>query len=129
MLLAAQADVFNQIKAMFISITYIKVRSIRKMPLFMKHVSRINRQLRQSEGIIDSRLRGGFARNYTLTAWESKAAMQRFRKQGAHLDAMRAISHVSNEYASCHYEADTLPDWKEALQKVHACLSDSPKRA
>lgn len=107
---------------MFISITYIKVKSIWKVPSFFKHVGMINQQIAGAEGVLTTRLKGGLSKNYTITAWESKEAMLNFRNNGAHLEAMKATRHISNEYASCHYEADVLPGWKEALEMVHEKL-------
>ena len=113
---------------MFISITYIKVKSIWKVPSFFKHVGNINRQIAQAEGVIATRLKGGLSKNYTITAWESKEAMLNFRNNGAHLEAMKATRFISNEYASCHYEADELPGWKEALKMVYENLAARSKK-
>jgi hypothetical protein len=104
---------------MFISITYIKVSSIWKVPMFMQHVGRINRQIAGAEGVLAIRQKAGISRNYTITARESKEAMLRFRNNGAHLEAMRATRHISDEYGSYHYTADHLPGWKEAIAMVH----------
>jgi hypothetical protein len=108
---------------MFISLTYIKVKSIWKVPAFMIHVSRINQQIAEAEGVMATRLKGGLSKNYTMTAWESKAAMLNFRNHGAHLEAMKSTRYLSDEYTSCHYEADSLPAWKEALKMVHEKLA------
>lgn len=107
---------------MFISITYIKVKSIWKVPSFMKHVGQINRQIAKAEGVLATHLKGGISKNYTLTAWENKQAMLNFRNNGPHLEAMKAIRFISNEYASCHYEGAELPKWRDALTMVHAKL-------
>lgn len=104
---------------MFISITYIKVSSIWKVPMFMQHVGRINRQIARAKGVLAKRQKAGISRNYTITAWESKEAMMRFRNNGAHLEAMKATRHISNEYGSFHYTADHLPGWKEAIAMAH----------
>ena len=112
---------------MFISLTYIKVKSLWKVPLFMKHVSQINRQIARAEGVLETRLKGGLSKNYTITAWESKEAMLKFRNNGAHLEAMKATRHMSNEYTSCHYDADSLPGWEEAIRTLHKKLASRTK--
>jgi len=48
--------------------------------------------------------------------------MLNFRNNGAHPEAMKAIRFICNEYASCHYEAPELPEWRDALTMVHAKL-------
>lgn len=112
---------------MFISLTYIKVKSIWKVPLFMKHVSQINRQIARAEGVLETRLKGGLSKNYTITAWKNKEAMLNFRNNDAHLEAMKATRHISDEYTSCHYEADILPRWEETVRILHEKLESKKK--
>ncbi|MEK6482271.1 hypothetical protein WJR50_32325 [Catalinimonas sp. 4WD22] len=113
---------------MFISITYLKVKSLWKVPAFMHHVYKINQQIAGAEGVISVNAKAGIYRNYTLTAWENKESMMRFRNNGAHLQAMKVIGKLSNAYGSYHYEADSIPSWKEALLLLQDHLANPKKR-
>lgn len=93
----------------------------------MQHVSRINRQIARAEGVLATRLKGGLSKNYTMTAWESKEAMLNFRNHGAHLEAMKATRHISDEYSSYHYESESLPEWKEVICMLQEKLAAKSK--
>lgn len=101
---------------MFIAITYMKVRNYWRLPAFARHVAQIVRQSHNAPGrLYQSTTHKGLLRYYTLTAWESEAAMKKFRNSGAHLAAMKDLQRLSDDYGSTHFQAEAIPNWEQAL--------------
>jgi aromatic ring-cleaving dioxygenase len=61
---------------------------------------------------------GGRRIGYTLTAWKDKASMQHYRNTGPHKEAMQQIANLSKQYKTLVWEAEQLPDWKDAKAKL-----------
>lgn len=100
-----------------VSITRLRVRSWRFMPMFLVYTLRSARQAARAEGNLGIKLlrdrRNTF---WTSTLWTSEADMKRFMIAGAHGRAMRKLLHWCDEAALVHWTQETaaLPSWPEA---------------
>ena len=103
---------------MYVSITHFKVKSLWALPLFQWHAFTSYGQANRSLGIISSEAWPEKGRVFcTLTLWESKEDMLKFRNSGAHLKAMK-ISRKLGEGITHGWETDELPDKNEALARL-----------
>ena len=104
---------------MFIVATELHIRNIRKFIPFIRHASRSAKQARQAEGCLHVWVgNGGWRIGYTLTAWQDEAMMKQFRNSGAHAEAMKRTKGLASRYKTAVWHADTVPDWKEAKQRL-----------
>lgn len=103
---------------MYVSITHFKVKSWWALPLFQWHAMRSYGQANRSMGIVSSEAWPKKGRIFcTLTLWESKAHMLKFRNSGAHLKAMK-ISNKVGSGITHGWDADKLPTRSEALARL-----------
>jgi len=76
------------------------------------------RQALRAPGCQGVRARGENDRVYwSLSAWESAAAMRDYRNSGAHARAMRLFG-AGSRTRFVQFEADTIPDWPEAMRRL-----------
>ncbi|HPG11039.1 MAG TPA: DUF3291 domain-containing protein [Chitinophagaceae bacterium] len=105
--------------SMIIVATELHVRSFWKFFPFARHASRSMKQAKRSPGIIHAySTNSGWRIGFTLTAWENKETMMQFRNTGAHKEAMKQISRLSHQYKTLVWEADAVPNWKDAKKKL-----------
>ena len=130
----------------FISLTRLRIRSLRFLPLFAFHTLRSLAQIKRAPGFRSGSLlpdrRWTF---WTLTAWDDKESMRNYMASGAHKAAMPKLMHWCNEASVAHWEqpTDQLPSWAQAetrmretgrISKVrhpspqHATLTFAPAR-
>jgi len=104
-----------------VSVTRLRVRSWRFMPAFIFAALRIGKQTAQADGCLTAKVfrdrRNAF---WTLTCWESEAAMKAFMVAGPHGAAMRKLLEWCDEAALAHWTQDTgeLPSWEEAHRRI-----------
>jgi len=104
-----------------ISVTRLRVRSWRFMPGFILSALQIGKQTAHAEGCLAAKVfrdrRNAF---WTLTCWESEAAMKAFMLAGAHGAAMRKLMHWCDEASVAHWtqEAEEMPTWGEAHRRM-----------
>ena len=98
---------------MFITITYIELRSPIKYPALVSHAMKIALQLRNTS-CLAYKFRGFWTKHYTITSWDSMEAMKGFARSGAHLEAMKKSVRISKEIRTLTITATTLPKWNEA---------------
>ncbi len=108
---------------MFISVTRLRLRSTWFLPPFIYFVVLSMRQARQTSGCLG--VRGRKTRGlsfWTLTLWESEAAMKTFRMQSSHRQAMPKLSHWSDEASVAHWVQETqeYPTWQQAVDRLLA---------
>jgi len=111
-----------------VSITRLRLRSWRFLPMFAWYVLRSSREAGRAEGNLDVKLlREPLNTFWTSTLWESEAAMKTFMLAGAHGKAMRKLAHWCDEAAVVHWTQDNreLPTWSEA----HRRLQDDGRRS
>jgi heme-degrading monooxygenase HmoA len=106
-----------------ISITRLRVRSIRFLPVFALNANRSLRQVRTSAGFQGGSLLAD--RNWTfwtMTAWDSQESMRGFMTAGSHKAAMPRLLDWCDEASVVHWDQAeaALPSWTEADQRMRA---------
>ena len=107
----------------FVSITRLRIRSWRFMPLFAVHTLRTLTQTRQADGFIGGSLLADRKRTFwTMTLWRDQADMKRYMTNGAHLKAMPHLLDWCDEASVVHWAQDDemAPDWREAERRMRA---------
>lgn len=107
----------------FISITRLRLRSVRFLPSFALHAFRSLRQARSAAGF-----QGGSLLNdrewtfWTMTAWDSQQSMRAYMTDGSHRTAMPRLLEWCDEASVVHWEQpdDALPSWGEADRRMRA---------
>jgi hypothetical protein len=93
------------------------------LPQFIWYALRSARQAERAPGFLGGRIMRD-ARNafWTVTAWESEAAMRAYRGSGAHLAAMPKLLGWCDEASLTHWEqaGAELPTWAEAHRRMLA---------
>jgi heme-degrading monooxygenase HmoA len=101
----------------FVSLTRLRVRSLRFVPLFVMYTGQAVRQVRRAPGFQQGALLAD--RNWTfwtMTAWDSQEDMRRFMTSGAHKRAMPRLLVWCDEASVAHWtqSEEALPSWAEA---------------
>jgi quinol monooxygenase YgiN len=105
----------------FISVTRLRLRSVRYLPPFLWHTLRSLLQAKRAPGNLSAKTRrapdGAF---WTLSAWESEASMRAYRNSAAHKKAMPKLLEWCDEASVGHWEqaSGELPDWREAHRRM-----------
>lgn len=105
----------------FVSITRLRIRSLRFMPQFLLHTLRTGRQTRHAEGFLEGLLLSDRKRTYwTVTLWRDQGAMRAYMTNGAHLRAMPKLLDWCDEASVVHWTQDDpiLPNWLEADRRM-----------
>ena len=103
---------------MIISTTELRVKDLLQLPLFFRLSIASVEQARRAPGNLQVSVRGTLLSGMTLTDWKDEASMMAYRNRGAHAEAMRNLKKVTRRYRTIWYEADGIPNWKEARQKL-----------
>jgi Antibiotic biosynthesis monooxygenase len=105
----------------FISVTRLRVRSLRYLLQFIWYVLLTTRQAQNSTGFLSGKLLRE-ARNtfWTVTAWEDEAAMRAYRGAGTHHRIMPKLLDWCDEASVAHWNQDSpeLPEWQEAYGQM-----------
>lgn len=105
----------------FISVTRLRVRSLRYLPPFLWQTFKVIRQAEHSPQFLGGRvLREARNAFWTVTAWADEAAMRSYRQKGAHGLVMPRLLTWCDEAAYVHWSQDKpeLPDWSEAHRRL-----------
>ncbi len=122
----------------FVSLTRLRIRSIRFLPFFAVHTLRSLRQVKKAAGYQQGALLADRRWTFwTLTAWDSEASMRQYMVTGAHKTAMPRLMHWCDEASVAHWtQAEAaLPSWTEADRRmretgrVSKVLHPSPEHA
>ncbi len=100
-----------------ISVTRLRVRSLRYMPGFLYYALRSSNQARRAHGNLGIGLLNDAHRTFwTRTAWKDEASMRAFMTAKPHLQAMARLMNWCDEASVVHWEQDSsdLPGWLEA---------------
>src|SRR5215510_2705690 len=100
-----------------LSITRVRVRSVRYYPWFMLQAARITLQACRAEGNLAVRfLRDRSGVFWTLTSWRSEVDLKRFLDSGVHLASMERQHDWCDEAAAVRWTARdaTPPPWQDA---------------
>src|ERR1700758_382328 len=104
----------------FVSITRLRVRSWRYLPVFLIQSVRAARQAKFATGSLAvSVLRDGGA-FWTRTVWDEEAAMRSFMRSGAHRRVMPRLAKWCNEAALTHWVQEPVEpqSWQEAHRRL-----------
>lgn len=105
------------------SVTRIRIRSWRFVPVFLWHAGRVVRQAGESPGNLGVAVLKDKNRVYwTKTVWETQDDMRAFMVSGAHGKVMPRLGRWCDEAALVQFEADTdrWPTWDEAHERLQA---------
>ncbi len=106
---------------MFVSLTRLRIRSLRFMPLFGIHTLRSISQVKRAPGFrIGALLPDRSLTFWTLTGWDSQEAMRSYMTTGSHKQAMSHLMHWCDEASVAHWtqEEEALPSWSEADRRM-----------
>lgn len=107
----------------FISVTRLRLRSIRFLPAFMWYAARSKRQAKKSEGLLAVATRRSRGLTFwTLTMWARADDMVAFRRAPPHRSAMSKLQHWCSEAAVTNWGqmSDDLPAWSDAAARLRA---------
>ena len=103
----------------------LPLRRHRSVPTFLRLTWSVTRQLGRSEGLVgyalDAQL--GAKTFWTLSAWESRAALDRFARAEPHAGVMRALQPKmgATRFLTWTARGEALPpSWDEARQRLAA---------
>jgi hypothetical protein len=108
---------------MIASVTRLRVRSVRFLPLFLWHTLRSQRQVVRASGFLGGRLLvDSWSTYWTLTTWIDEQAMRNFRGVGAHSKVMPRLAHWCDEASYTHWtpSEDSVPEWNDAYAQLLA---------
>jgi hypothetical protein len=107
----------------FVSLTRLRVRSIRFLPVFGLYTMRALSQVKRSPGFLDGALMPDRHWTFwTLTAWDSQESMRGYMTSGSHKAAMPHLLNWCDEASVAHWnqEETVLPTWPEAHLRMCA---------
>ncbi|WP_263383881.1 DUF3291 domain-containing protein [Granulicella arctica] len=105
----------------FVSLTRLRIRSIRFLPRFVVHTLASLRQVKKAPGFLVGALLPDRSWTFwTLTAWESQESMRAYIVSGSHKEAMRHLLEWCDEASVAHWDQpdSTLPAWLEADRRM-----------
>lgn len=102
---------------MYVVITSLTLKNPWKFFALSRYALDITRQVRKTP-CREFKKYGRWTKHYTMTLWESESELQDFARSGAHLESMKKSSQIAREIATLRYEADALPNWKDAISKL-----------
>ena len=101
----------------FVSLTRLRIRSVRFLPFFAIHTFRSLQQVKKAPGFLGGQVLADRSRTFwTMTAWDSQDSMRRFMTGGAHRAAMPHLLNWCDEASMVHWEQleNGLPKWDVA---------------
>ncbi|HTH98296.1 MAG TPA: DUF3291 domain-containing protein [Stellaceae bacterium] len=104
-----------------VSVTRLRVRSIRFLPAFALHFLRARRQILSAPGFIEGAVLPDRAWTFwTLTAWDGQESMRGYMTSGAHMTVMPRLLDWCDEASVVHWDREEagLPSWKEACTRM-----------
>jgi hypothetical protein len=107
----------------FVSVTRLRVRSLRFVLPFLVDTARTRRQVRQAPGFLAGSLLPDRRRTFwTMTVWQEQDAMRGFMTSGAHRAVMPKLLDWCDEASVVHWLQDDAetPDWLEADRRMRA---------
>lgn len=105
----------------FVSLTRLRIRSIRFLPFFAVYAFRSVRQVSRAPGFKDGAVLNDRERAFwTMTAWDSQNSMRQFMNSGAHKKAMPHLLNWCDEASVAHWEQEDgiLPSWTDAARRM-----------
>lgn len=107
----------------FVSVTRLRLRHWRFVPVFFWHTIPAFRQARKAPGNLSADVLNDANRTYwTRSVWADEAAMRAYMTSGAHMKAMPHLMRWCDEAATAHWTQPdgAAPDWREAHRRLVA---------
>jgi hypothetical protein len=107
----------------FVSLTRLRIRSIRYLPFFVIATLRALRQVKKAPGFLTGALLPDRSWTFwTMTAWDERESMRRYMTKGAHRRAMPHLMRWCDEASVAHWDQEEaiLPSWEEADRRMRA---------
>lgn len=104
-----------------VSITRLRVRSLRYLPAFLINALRSAQQAKAASGnLVVSLLSDARFTFWTRTMWNDEQSMRAFMIAGAHRSVMPRLLEWCDEASVVHWLQDSLepPSWQEAHQRL-----------
>jgi hypothetical protein len=104
-----------------VSVTRLRVRSWRFLPLFFFHAVRSAWQVRKASGVQSATLlREDWRTYWTRTIWTDEAAMRKFMISGNHRVAMPTLLYICDEASVGRWDQhdSTRPSWDEVHRRM-----------
>jgi hypothetical protein len=101
----------------FVSLTRLRIRSIRFLPLFFLHALSVLKQTKKAPGFQHGALLPDRDWTFwTMTAWDTQESMRQFMTAGSHKAAMPHLLHWCDEASVVHWQQPeaALPSWTDA---------------
>src|SRR5690348_141422 len=75
-------------------LSYLPLKAYRKIPVFIRYAQQVQRQLASTPGVVGYSVQAHLLRRrfWTLSAWESEAALVEFVRHAPHAEVMRALT-------------------------------------
>ena len=105
----------------FVSLTRLRIRSLRFLPRFAVYLIRTRRQVRNSPGFQHGALLADRSWTFwTMTAWSTQQSMRQYITTDAHKQAMPHLLDWCDEASVAHWAQleTTLPSWTEADRRM-----------
>jgi hypothetical protein len=105
----------------FISVTRLRIRSVRFLPSFALNIFRTRNQVKNAVGFQGGSLLADRARVFwTMTAWDSQESMRNYMTTGSHRKAMPRLPDWCDEASVVHWihPDSSLPSWIEADKRM-----------
>lgn len=105
----------------FISVTRLRLRSVRFLPSFAADFLRTRRQVRHAPGFQGGSLLADRGWTFwTMTAWDSQDSMRRYMTAGPHRAAMPHLLGWCDEASVVHWHQpdEALPSWPDADKRM-----------
>ncbi len=96
----------------FVSLTRLRIRSVRFLPLFALHAVRSVQQIRRAPGFQTGALLPDRSWTFwTMTTWDTQESMRQYMISGSHKAAMPHLLHWCDEASVAHWhqEDEALP--------------------
>ncbi len=105
-----------------VSVTRLRLRSIRFLPPFVPHAVRSRTQAARAPGFRGGSLLMDRLAFWTMTAWDRPESMRAYMRDGPHRTAMPRLAAWCDEASVVHWEQedDALPPWPEAIRRMRA---------
>ena len=105
----------------FVSVTRLRIRSVRIIPRFALHALLSLRQCKNASGFLGGSLLPDRRLTFwTMTLWQDQASMRAYITGGTHLKAMPKLLDWCDEASIVHWMQDHAapPSWEEADRRM-----------
>lgn len=106
---------------LFVSITRLRIRSVRFLPFFWVYTLRSLRQVKRAPGFKGGALLADRDWTFwTMTTWDSQEHMRSYMTTGSHREAMPRLMDWCDEASVVHWSqpASNGPSWTEADKRM-----------